>query len=83
MFFSFHQHAFNLCYPMPCCYPLLLIIVPVSVVVASVTPKHNIVLSSDLSKTLITPMLNYPINTCSVRKLPGLSISLWEFIWGI
>ncbi len=25
----------------------------------------------------------YPINTCSVQKLPGLSISLWEFIWGI
>ncbi len=24
---------------------------------------------------------NYPINTCSVQKLPGLSISLWEFIY--
>ncbi len=22
------------------------------------------------------------INTCSVQKLPGLSISIWEFIYG-
>ncbi len=26
---------------------------------------------------------NEPINTCGVQKLPGLSISLWEFIWGV
>ncbi len=35
------------------------------------------------SKTIHAQTINQPINTCSVQKLPGLSISLWEFIWGI
>ncbi len=29
------------------------------------------------------PILNPLINTCTLQKLPGLSISLWEFIWRI
>ncbi len=40
-------------------------------------------LQDRLSILYVMRLINPLANTCSVRKLPGPSINLWEFLWGI